>query len=90
MGGLGGLGGFGGFWWVLGFFLGGVWGEVYGQLAEVEIGRSRTDGVRSVSSFSLSCFFFCLSFYFSFLFLVLTHLSHHFVFVLFLFSSRKT
>ena len=61
------------------------------KLTEVEIGRSRTDGVCSVSSFSLSCFFF----YFVFLlfvtfFLVLTHLSLHFVVVVFLFSTRKT
>ena len=60
------------------------------ELAEVEIGRSRTDGVCSVSSFSLSFFSFALSFYFSLFFLVLTHLSLHFFFVLFLFSSPKT
>ena len=52
----------------------------FGQLAEVEIGRSRnwpkskligrsrTDGVCSISSFSLSFFSFALSFYFSLLF----------------------
>ena len=72
----------------------------FGQLAEVEIGRSRnwpkskligrsrTHGVCSVSSFSL-IFSFALSFYFSLFFLVPTHLSLHFVFVLFLFSSQK-
>ena len=48
------------------------------------IGRSRTDGVFSVSSFSLSFFSFdfSLTFTFLFLFLVLTHLS---LFNLFLF-----
>ena len=50
------------------------------ELAEVEIGRSRTDGVCSVSSFSLSCFFFYFVFIlFCAFFLVLTHLSLHFV-----------
>ena len=64
----------------------------FGQLAEVEIGRSgnwpkskligrnRTDGVCSVSSFSLSFFFFCFVFTFLHFFLVLTHL----LFILFL------
>ena len=55
------------------------------------IGRNRTDGVRSVS-FSLSFFSFILTFSFTFLlfFLVLTHLTLRFVFVLFLFSSHLT
>ena len=72
------------------------------ELAEVEIGRSRnwpkskligrsrTDGVCSVPSFSRSFFFICLAFTFLYFFLVLTHLSLHFVSVLFLFSSPKT
>ena len=51
------------------------------KLAEVEIGRSRTDGVCSVSSFSLSFFSFCFVFSSLFFFLVLTHLSLHFVFL---------
>ena len=76
----------------------------FGQLAEIElaeieigrsrnwpksklIGRSRTDSVCSVSSFF---FFLCFVFTFLYFFLVLTHLSLHFVSVLFLFSSPKT
>ena len=76
------------------------------KLAEVEIGRtrnwpkskligrSRTDGVCSVSSFSLSFFLFFHLFLFLFLFLLLllillTHLTLHLVFVLFLFSSTR-
>ena len=46
------------------------------------IGRSRTNGVCSVSSFSLSFFFYCFVFTFIYFFLVLTHLS---LFILFLF-----
>ena len=52
------------------------------KLAEVEIGRSRTDGVCSVSSFSLSFFSYCFVFTFLHFFLVFTHLSLHFVSVL--------
>ena len=52
------------------------------------IGRSRKDGVCSVSSLFL--FFLCFVFIFLYFFLVLTHLSLHFVSVLFLFSSPKT
>ena len=62
------------------------------KLAEVEIARSRTDGVCSVSSFSLLFFFFLfLYFFYFFLFLLrlLSHLTHHFLFVLFLFLSQK-
>ena len=42
--------------------------EPKSKLAEVEIGRNRTDGVCSVSSFSLSCFCFCFVFLLSLLF----------------------
>ena len=60
------------------------------ELAEVEIGRSRNwpklkRWVCSVSSFALF-FFLLLCFCFSLLFLVLTHLTLHFVSMLFLFS----
>ena len=62
------------------------------RLAEVEIGRSRTGGFCSVSSFFLSffSFCFCLFFYF-FLFLVrlLSHLTLHFLFILFLFLCQN-
>ena len=51
------------------------WPKSKSKLAEVEIGRSRTDGVYSV--FFLFLFFFCFVFFFTFLFffLVLTHLT---------------
>ena len=53
------------------------WAEI--ELAQVEIGGSRTDGVCSVSSFSLACFF--VHFIFSFFFFIFISL-----FILFLFS----
>ena len=61
------------------------------KLAEVEINcRSRTDGVCSVSSFSLSFFFFCFVFSLFFIF----SCSYSSLFILFLccfcFSSPKT
>ena len=63
------------------------------KLAEIEIGRSRTDGVCSVSSVSaFSCFLlflFLFLFSFSFLLLLLSHLTLHFLFVLFLFCPQK-
>ena len=64
------------------------------KLAEVEINWPNSNRWCLLCFFFLSFFFFLLLclfyFYFSLLFLVLTHLSLHFVSVLFLFSSPKT